>query len=150
MLPGITRDPMCSRSKRNQNKSRTYLPGFSSRSLPAAFPIRRQSHRVCRQIPVALSGAVSPHSNVWKSRVSLAASPVEEVFNHSRIYLARLVVDGFATSIQNEHMRDVALVVQLDQLLLFRRALNVKIDDHKMHPGAVLVVQFNRPACLPL
>ena len=78
------------------------------------------------------------------------ADPVEEIFNHSRIHLARLVVDGFAASIQNERVRDVTLVVHHDQLLLLRRALNLKIDDHKVHPGAVLVVQFNCPACLPL
>jgi len=48
--------------------------------------------------------------------------------------------------IQYEDMRDVSLVVLLDQFLLFWRALNIKIDDHNMHLGAVLVVQFDGSA----
>src|ERR1700745_764365 len=52
--------------------------------------------------------------------------------------------------IQNQDVRNVALVVLLDQLLLLGRALNVKVDDHKENRGTALIVQFNRTTCFPL
>src|SRR6202008_4806916 len=45
--------------------------------------------------------------------------------------------------IQHQNVGDIALVVLLDQLLLLGRALNVQVDDDKVHLGAVFVVQLN-------
>src|SRR5260370_36485009 len=87
---------------------------------------------------------------LWKSAKSLASRSLEDVFNHSGIHFAGLVIKGLTTCIQYEDMRNVALVVLLDQLMLLRRELNVKIYDHEVHLGAGFVVQFNRTPGLPL
>jgi hypothetical protein len=71
------------------------------------------------------------------------------VLGNSGVHFDGLVVKGIAMRIQYEDMRDVSLVVLLDQLLLFWRALNIKIDDHKMHLGAYLSYSSTvRRACL--
>src|SRR5439155_6501469 len=47
-------------------------------------------------------------------------------------------------------MRYVALVVLLHQLLLGRRALGIDVDDYKMDPAFVPLVQIYGAASLPL
>jgi hypothetical protein len=75
---------------------------------------------------------------------------VEKIFDDSGFHFASLVVERLSMCIQHEDVWNGACVILLHQLLLFGRALNVKIDDHKMHLRAVLVVLLYCPSGLPL
>ena len=47
-------------------------------------------------------------------------------------------------------MRDVALIILFDELLLFRRALLVEVDDNEVYLASVFLVQAYGAASLPL
>ena len=79
---------------------------------------------------------------------STAKRVSEDVLNMLGIHFSGLVVEGFATCIQNQDVRNVALIVLLDQLLLLGRALNVQIDDDKVNLGAIFVIKLDSALCL--
>ena len=64
--------------------------------------------------------------------------------------LSGLVVNCAALRIEDQHVRDVAGVVLLDELLLLSRACLVQINDHELHSSLVLLVQTDGAASLPL
>jgi hypothetical protein len=78
-----------------------------------------------------------------KHATSTAKRVSEDVLNTLGIHFSGLVVEGFAPCIQNQDVRNVALVVLLDQLLLLGRALNVQINDDKVHLRAISVVKLD-------
>src|SRR5260370_40100594 len=80
-------------------------------------------------------------STIRNSHRLLAERLLKDVLNLSGLDFAGLVIKRGAKCVQYEDMRDIAFVVLLDQLLLLGWAGNVKIDDHKVHLGAVFVVQ---------
>ena len=71
MLPGITRDPMCSRSKRNQNKSRArtcpafqaevFLRLFRSANNQTGFADKFRSHIPERSPITLMYGNLASH-----------------------------------------------------------------------------------------
>jgi len=60
-----------------------------------------------------------------KPGLSMAKGISEDVLNVLGIHFSGVVVEGFAMCIQNQDVRNVALVVLLDQFLLLGRSLNV-------------------------
>ena len=60
-----------------------------------------------------------------KPGLSMAKGASEDVLNVLGIHFSGVVVEGFAMRIQNQDVRNVGLVVLLDQFLLLGRAPKV-------------------------
>ena len=64
-------------------------------------------------------------AKVMKPGLSIAKGVSEDVLKVLGVHFSGVVVEGFAMCIQHQDVRNVALIVLLDQFLLFGRALNV-------------------------